>query len=220
MAKLESSFKNMVISLFGVTLIASASLGLVNDVTEGPIAQTELKKQEMALAAVLPEYDHLGEVIKVLPKDAPDSVEIYPAYGADGEEIASAVKTYTYSGFSGYIEVMVGIDDDGEITGFQVLKHAETPGLGSKMDDWFGNTEKPGQSVVGRSFPDGGLSVSKDGGEVDAITAATITSRAFLDALNRAHRCLNNVWGTDSNSGATQQIDQNTSDDDLASSEQ
>ncbi len=220
MAKLESSFKNMVISLLGVTLIASAALGLVNDITEEPIAQTEIKKQEMALAAVLPEYDHLGDVIKVLPKDAGDSVEIYPAYGPDNEEIASAVKTFTYSGFSGYIEVMVGIDAEGEITGFQVLKHAETPGLGSKMDTWFNNTEKPEQNVVGRSFPEGGLSVSKDGGEVDAITAATISSRAFLDALNRAHRCLNNVWDTDSNSGATQQVDQNKSEDDLASSEQ
>jgi len=220
MAKLESSFKNMVISLFGVTLIASAALGLVNDVTEEPIAQTEIKKQEMALAAVLPEYDHLGDVIKVLPKDASDTVEIYPAYGPDNEEIASAVKSYTYSGFSGYIEVMVGIDAEGEITGYQVLKHAETPGLGSKMDTWFSNAEKPGQRVIGRSFPDGGFNVSKDGGEVDAITAATITSRAFLDALNRAHRCLNNVWDTDSNSGATQKNDQNASDDNLASSEQ
>ena len=75
MAKLESSFKNMVIALFGVTLIASAALGLVNDVTQKPIARAEMRKQEMALAAVLPEYDHLGDVIKVLPKDAADSVE-------------------------------------------------------------------------------------------------------------------------------------------------
>jgi electron transport complex protein RnfG len=220
MAKLESSFKNMLVSLFGVTLIASAALGLVYDATKAPIAQTEAKKQEMALASVLPEYDRLGDVIKVLPADGKDSIEIYPAYGPNNEEVASAVKSYTYSGFSGYIEIMVGIDPNGEITGFQVLKHAETPGLGSKMNDWFSNAEKPGQNVIGRSFNDGAIQVSNDGGKVDAITAATITSRAFLDALNRANRCLDSAWETDAESGATQQINGKNSDDDVASSEQ
>lgn len=201
MAKLTSSFKNMVIALFGVTLIASASLGLVNDVTRAPIAKAELEKQTKAIAAVLPEFEQLGTAYKVLPGDGKDSIEIFPAFDINGQLIASAVKTYTYDGFSGYIEVMVGIDNSGKLSGFRVLKHAETPGLGSKMDSWFSNTEKPGQNVVGRSLNEGALRVSNDGGSVDAITAATITSRAFLSAVNRAYEALNSEQSAQINLG-------------------
>lgn len=191
MAKLESSFKNMVISLLGVTLIASAALGLVNDATKAPIAKAELEKQTKAIAAVLPEFENLGESYKVLPAEGRDSVEIFPALDASGAVVANAIKSYTYEGFSGYIEVMVGLDNLGTISGYQVLKHAETPGLGSKMDSWFNNAEKPGQNILGKSLSDGQLTVSKDGGKVDAITAATISSRAFLDAVNRAYQSVN-----------------------------
>jgi electron transport complex protein RnfG len=86
---------------------------------------------------------------------------------------------------------MVGISNDGIISGYQVLKHAETPGLGSKMGLWFSNAEKPNQNVIGKSMSAGSLSVSKDGGSIDAITAATISSRAFLDAVNRAYSTIN-----------------------------
>ena len=96
-----------------------------------------------------------------------------------------------YSGFSGYVEIMVGFDKEGNISGYQVLKHAETPGLGSKMGEWFSNESKAKQNVIGRSLKEGQLKVSKDGGQVDAITAATITSRAFLESINRAYSVLN-----------------------------
>ena len=191
MAKLESSFKNMLLSLFGVTLIASAVLGLVNDATKAPIAKAEMEKQTKAIAQVLPEFDHLNATLKLMPIDGKDSIEVYPAVNAAGEVIGNAVKSYTYKGFSGYIEVMVGIDNNGQLTGYQVLKHAETPGLGAKMGIWFNNADKPGQNVIGRSLKDETLSVSKDGGSVDAITAATISSRAFLDAINRAYSVIN-----------------------------
>lgn len=98
-----------------------------------------------------------------------------------------AVKSYSMNGFSGHIGVMVGLDLQGNITGYQVLAHKETPGLGSKMGIWFNNAEKPGQNVIGRNPGTAKLEVKKDGGEIDAITASTITSRAFLEALNRAH---------------------------------
>lgn len=188
MAKLESNFKNMLIALFGVTLVASASLGLVNDLTKEPIRLAELEKQTKAISAVLPEFDHLGESYTVLPSDGKDSITIFPALNAEGEIIAKAVKSYTYSGFSGYIEIMVGLENASEISGYAVLKHAETPGLGTKMDTWFNNTEKPDQNIIGLSLKDQELKVSKDGGKVDAITAATITSRAFLEAVNRAYK--------------------------------
>ncbi|MDA3929712.1 MAG: RnfABCDGE type electron transport complex subunit G [Prolixibacteraceae bacterium] len=191
MAKLESSFKNMVIALFGVTLIASAALGLVNDATIEPIAKAEMEKQTNAIAAVLTEFDSLGIAYKFLPSEGKDSIQIFPALNAEGEIISNAIKSYTYKGFSGYIEVMVGISNDGIISGYQVLKHAETPGLGSKMGLWFSNAEKPNQNVIGKSMSAGSLSVSKDGGSIDAITAATISSRAFLDAVNRAYSTIN-----------------------------
>jgi len=199
MAKLESSFKNMVIALFGVTLIASASLGLVNDATIEPIAKAELEKQTNAIAAVLPQFESLGTAYKILPADGKDSIQIFPALNAEGEVISNAIKTYTYKGFSGYIEIMVGIDNSGAISGFQVLKHAETPGLGSKMDSWFSNTSKPAQSILGKVLSEGELSVSKDGGSIDAITAATISSRAFLDAVNRAYKTVNESGKTAQN---------------------
>jgi len=70
---------------------------------------------------------------------------------------------------------------------YAVLQHAETPGLGAKMTEWFKDVSRPRQSVVGRDLSQGPLSVSKDGGDVDAITASTITSRAFMEAVNRAY---------------------------------
>ena len=79
-------------------------------------------------------------------------------------------------------------------------KHSETPGLGSKMQEWF-RTDKNKQSVIGRTLTEDGLKVSKDGGDVDAITAATISSRAFLDAINRAYSAYKSV---DEASGATE----------------
>jgi Na+-translocating ferredoxin:NAD+ oxidoreductase subunit G len=205
MAKLESSFKNMLISLFGITLIASASLGLVNDATREAIINTEQKKQTSAIAAVLPSFASLGESYKLMPKDGKDSITIFPALDEAGQLIGYAVKTYTYKGFSGYIEIMAGFNTEGNISGFQVLKHAETPGLGSKMNDWFRpqttvsksfiekifgfevKTVERQSSVIQKNPEKNKLAVTNDGGEIDAITAATISSRAFLDAINRAY---------------------------------
>ncbi len=200
MAKLESTFRNMLVALFGVTLIASASLGLVYNVTKSPIERAELEKQNNAIAAVLPQFEELGTAYKKFPPEGRDSVDIFPALDQNGEIVAHAVKSYTYSGFSGYIEIMVGIDVNNTITGFRVLRHAETPGLGSKMEQWHNDTEKPGQNIVGRTLNEEGLKVSKDGGDVDAITAATITSRALMDALNRANATVSDL---DSYTGAT-----------------
>ena len=87
------------------------------------------------------------------------------------------------NGFGGIFHVMVGFDATGAITGFEVLDHQETPGLGSKMQEWFQNV----RTVIGLNPAEANLTVSKDGGDVDAITAATISSRAFLAAVNKAY---------------------------------
>ncbi|MBN1987489.1 MAG: RnfABCDGE type electron transport complex subunit G, partial [Prolixibacteraceae bacterium] len=186
MAKRESTFINMVVTLFLVTGIAAAGLGFVYDLTKGPIEVARLKAQNEAIKQVLPEFDTLGNSFKTLAEEGGDSLEFFPAY-KNGELVGTAVKTYTNKGFSGFISIMAGIDNTGNFSGYSVLEHQETPGLGSKMDVWFNNAEKPNQNIIGKSPATTRFSVTKDGGDIDAITASTITSRAFLDALTRAY---------------------------------
>ena len=88
---------------------------------------------------------------------------------------------------------------------YSVLQHAETPGLGSKMQDWF-RLEGTDRNVLGSDLSQGPLRVKKDGGTVDAITAATISSRAFLDAVNRAYSAFSGTGTADAVSGATAEM--------------
>jgi Na+-translocating ferredoxin:NAD+ oxidoreductase subunit G len=189
MAK-ESNFKNMVIVLLAVTFIASASLGLVNEMTKEAIEKANIDIQNKAISAILPPFNYLGKSYKVLPGGETDSIEFFPAFNQDSQRVATAVKSYTKKGFSGLITIMVGITADGTISGFKVLEHKETPGLGSKIEPWFSNKEKPNQNVIGKSPGTDNFTVKKDGGSIDAITAATISSRAFLESVRRAY----NTW--------------------------
>ncbi len=186
MAKRESTFFNMVVTLLAVTFIAAAALGFVYDLTKEAIELAKLRAQSEAIKKVLPEFDELGESFKVAIPSSTDSLEFFPAFKGE-ERIGVAIKTYTNNGFSGFISIMAGIDSSGKISGFEVLEHAETPGLGSKMNEWFRNEQKPQQNVIGKSPSTHSFKVSKDGGDFDAITASTITSRAFLEALKRAY---------------------------------
>jgi electron transport complex protein RnfG len=99
------------------------------------------------------------------------------------------------------LKVLVGFNSEGEILGYTLLEHAETPGLGAKADRWFQKGEKG--DIIGQT-PAQPLTVSKDGGTVDAITASTITSRAFLLAVNNAYNAYK-VKPTDAETGATKQ---------------
>lgn len=188
MAKKESTFTNMVVTLVLVTGIAAAALGYVYDLTKAPIEAAKIKAQTEAITQVLPEFDELGTSYKVLTEAGGDSIELFPAFKG-GEQVGTAISTYTRLGFSGYISIMVGIDKDGNISGYSVLDHAETPGLGSKMDAWFKNPDpaKKKQNVIGKNPETTNFTVSKDGGDIDAITASTISSRAFLDAIRRGY---------------------------------
>ncbi len=186
MAKRESTFINMVVTLLAVTGISALALGFVYDLTKDAIAEAKLKAQTEAIAKVLPQYETLGESFKTASEPAADSLEFFPAY--NGEELAGvAVKTFTKNGFSGFISVMAGIDKNGNFSGYEILEHAETPGLGSKMGVWFSNPEKPNQYVIGKNPKSTKFEVTKDGGQIDAITASTISSRAFLESLVRAY---------------------------------
>lgn len=199
--KLESNFINMVVVLFAVTLIASAAVGYVYTLTAAPIEKAKQAKQVNAIRQVIPgEFDN-DPSADAWKAETPDGgeLEFYPAQ-KNGTLVGTAVKTYSNNGFGGKVWLMVGFNPDGTISNYSVLEHKETPGLGSKMDLWF--TQNGKGSIIGKKPGTTGLKVSKDGGDVDAITAATISSRAFLDAVNRAAEGLS---GADVSSGATQQ---------------
>lgn len=194
MAKLKSTLPNMLLSLTGICLIAGAILAGVNAFTAGPIAVAKAAALEEAIKAVAPEFDNkpTEEAYMAVTADG-DSLKIYPAKKGD-ETVGGAVESNTLKGFGGEIKVIVGFDMQGTILNYSVLEHAETPGLGAKMQEWF-RMDKGQQSILGRAVPADGLKVAKDGGDVDAITAATISSRAFLDAVNRAYSAFAGVDG-------------------------
>ncbi|MDF9831476.1 RnfABCDGE type electron transport complex subunit G [Parabacteroides sp. PF5-6] len=203
MAKLKSTLPNMLLSLTLICLFAAGVLATVNMQTAGPIAAAKAAALENAIKEVTPEFDNspLADAYRAVTSDG-DSLVIYPALKG-GEPVGVAVESFTMNGFSGEIRVIVGFDTEGKILNYSVLQHAETPGLGSKMQEWF-RTDKNRQSVIGRSLAAGNLTVAKDGGDVDAITASTITSRAFLQTLNRAYSAYK---GTDAGTGATAATD-------------
>ncbi len=185
MAKRESTFVNMTVTLVVISAIAALALGYVNKITEEPIRLAQEKKLKEALKVVLPEFENITTKM-VKPEDAEDSLTCYIA-DKGGEIVGVAVKTYTMKGFSGFVQIMVGFKPDGSIVNTAVLQHAETPGLGDKMDVKKSNF--PTQ-FIGKNPKDFNLTVKKDGGDVDAITAATISSRAFCDATKRAFETL------------------------------
>jgi len=183
MAKKESNFKNMVLALFMVTFIVSAALGYIYEITKEPIAASKLAKQNNAIKQVVPEFNNEpGKESYKMAVDG-DTLEFFPAK-YDGELVGTAVSTFTNKGFGGNIKLMVGFLPDGTIHNISVLEHKETPGLGDKMQ-----RSKSEWSVQfnGKNPADYKLKVTKDGGDVDAITASTITSRAFCDAVERAY---------------------------------
>ena len=183
MKKLESSLKNMILSLTGFTVAAGALLGWVNRITAEPIARAKAKTLSDAIAVVVPGFDNN-------PAEHPDTVDWdggrYIVYKATqkGQFIGAAIES-SANGFGGALTVLVGFDKEGKIIDYSLLSHAETPGLGSKAADWFKKGHKG--DIIGLNPGESPLVVSKDGGNVDAITAATVTSRAFLNAINAAY---------------------------------
>ncbi|MDD2474357.1 MAG: RnfABCDGE type electron transport complex subunit G [Dysgonamonadaceae bacterium] len=204
MAKLSSTFKNMLLSLFFICLLAAGLLAKVNDMTKEPIADAKALKLEEAIKDVVPDFDNnpVTESYKVAT-DSGDSLLVYPA--KKGEEVVGfAVNSYSDNGFSGNIQVMVGFDMGSNVINYAVLSHAETPGLGSQMTSWFkpqvhesslierifGFEMKKAEvksSIIGKNPATTQFAVSKDGGDIDAISASTVTSRAFLEAINKAY---------------------------------
>jgi len=188
MAKKESTIVNMVMTLTLVTAVAAVTLAFVYNATKGPIADAKQEKLESAISVVLPEFDKLEDGYTVKPETGTDELTFYDAYNED-EYVGTAIRTFTDDGFSGRIWIMVGFAPNGNIVNTAVLEHKETPGLGDKMDAAIGDFPLQFKEKDPKSWK---LSVTKDGGDVQSITAATITSRAFCDATQRAYNSFMN----------------------------
>ncbi|NHB67148.1 RnfABCDGE type electron transport complex subunit G [Perlabentimonas gracilis] len=182
MAK-ESTFKNMTLTLLTVTLLASASLGFVYSFTKGPIEDAQNAKINNAISLVLPEFDNRPSADKFTREVDGGLLTFYPASMGD-DAVGMAIQTFTKNGFSGQIDLMVGILADGTIHAIEVIAHKETPGLGDKMESGKSDFSVQFQGKHPDEFK---LAVTKDGGNVDAITASTISSRAYCEAVQRAY---------------------------------
>jgi len=177
----------MVLCLGAVCLACSALLGGVYVLTQDAIAKTNADLLRESVGAVLPQGGTLSDAIPLEVGGAPS--EYYESV-QDGVPAGYAVKS-TVSGFGGPLVLMVGLTPDGKVYGTSVLSHAETPGLGAKCttDERFIDQFK-GFDPASRK-----LSVTKDGGDVDAITASTITSRAYTLAIANAVSAFQTIKG-------------------------
>ena len=206
MKKLESSLLNMVLVLTGVAVVMGGILAFVNHLTEGPIAQQKEKTLADGIKAVMVCDDIVvAKTDEVRQNDAKGKEQVFMIYqvkDAQGKDLGAAVESTTM-GFGGDLKVLVGFNPEGTILGYTLLEHAETPGLGAKADKWFQKDQKG--DIIGKS-PVEPLTVSKDGGQVDAITASTITSRAFLTAVNNAYNAYKATPAADAETGATMQV--------------
>ena len=175
MKKLESTWYNMAIVLTVISVVAAAALAYVNEVTKGPIAEIQQRNEAQAIKAVL--CDDNAVVTDTIEGEA--GVVVYLT------DNGAAIKTVDpqNGSFSGGLTVMVGLNKEFQVLGYTVLVSNETPGLGAKASEWFQKGNKG--DIIGKIA--GQLATTKDNGDVDAITASTITSRAFLRAVNNAY---------------------------------
>lgn len=180
MKPLKSSLSNMILALLAVAVLSAAALGYVYQITKEPIARAKDQKTLDAVREVVGNFDNnpFAERTEITTPDGKYKLEFYPAR-ENGMLTSFAVKTFSDNGFGGRIELIVGMWMDGTIIGYKVIEQKETPGLGTKI------TEKKfaGQFAGLNAYDD--ISLKKDGGTIDAVTGATISSRAVIDAVKK-----------------------------------
>ncbi len=185
----KSSFRNMALCLFAICLVCSGLLAGVYALTAGPIAAAEAAKNEAAIKEVLPAEAVSIEAARTVEYDGA-SYEYNLAYDEVGNVVGCAVNVAPV-GFGGPIVIKVGFDAQGVICNTKVLSQAETPGLGAKCVEPSFSGQFKGFNPAEKK-----LAVRKDGGDVDAITASTITSRAYADGLALAVKVFNAIGQT------------------------
>ena len=185
----QSSFKNMSLCLFVICLVCSGLLAGVYALTKEPIDAAAKAKNEAAIMEVLPETAVTVEEERTVEYEGA-SYTYNLAYDEQGNTVGCAVNVAPV-GFGGPIAIKVGFDADGVIWNTKVLSQAETPGLGAKCVEPLFSAQFKGFNPSERK-----LAVKKDGGDVDAITASTITSRAYADGLALAVNVFHAIAGT------------------------
>jgi len=185
----QSSFKNMTVCLFAICLVCSALLAGVYALTKEPIDAAAKAKNEAAIKEVLPETASAIEEERTVEMDGV-TYTYNLAYDASGNTVGCAINVSTL-GFGGPIVIKVGFDMNGVICNTKVLSQAETPGLGAKCVEPSFSGQFKGFDPAEKK-----LSVKKDGGDVDAITASTITSRAYADGLATAVKVFQTIGQT------------------------
>ena len=187
MKKLASTLPNMLLSLGVIGVVAGALLGGMYAITKDPIAKAEQNQLTASIAEVAPPFNNSPEEDKdTVSIDGKDFI-VYPAM-ENGKLTGAAVLGYNMEGFSGEVAVLCGFDSVGNVIDYRVIRHAETPGLGAKMEEWF-HDPTGARSIIGKNPSVESFYVTKDKdkqGSVDAITAATISSRAFLKIIREA----------------------------------
>jgi len=171
----------LILPVIIITCVAGVALALVNEVTKGPIAESKKQAKAEALSAVLPAFANdptsdrheVALDLDAYPEAGGNPLAFYAGRDAGGALTGWGIESAVESGYSGYFSLVFGIDPEGRVQSVQILEQRETPGLGTKVDsqDFLGQYE-------GKSLADFDFNVAKDGGEVDAITGATISSRA------------------------------------------
>lgn len=184
----KTGFVAPVAALVGIACLSAYALGYVHAITKEPIQKAKDAKELQAIAEVVNEFDNnpFAEKMVITGKNKKNKLTMYPAR-KDGKLNSVAIKSYTNTGFGGKVEIITGFNVDGSIKSFKVISSNETPGLGSKVDD-----PKFKQQLSGFHPQKQILKVKQDGGDVDAVTAATISSRAVLKAIGSAFDAFNN----------------------------
>lgn len=194
MKKLKSSLTNMVLVLTIISIVAACALAAVNSATKQQIENIKAENLAKSIKKVLKVSE--SEPLEVTDSEVTDADNnVFVLHTTDkGVAIES-----TQNGFGGPLKVLVGFDSEGNILGYSILETSETPGLGIKAAEWFQEGSKG--CIVGKNPATTRMGVTKGGeGDIDAITASTITSRAFLKAVQTAYDQTfgNNTDGTTS----------------------
>ena len=185
----QSSFKNMTICLLAICLVCSALLAGVYALTAEPIAKAAAAKNEAAIKEVLPDSAVTVEEERTVEMEGV-TYTYNLAYDEPGNTVGCAINVSAL-GFGGPISIKVGFDVNGVICNTKVLSQSETPGLGAKCTEEAFSGQFRGFDPAQKT-----LAVKKDGGDVDAITASTITSRAYTAALGTAVKVFATIAGT------------------------
>lgn len=179
----------MTLCLFVICLVCSALLAGVYALTAEPIKAAAAAKNEAAIKEVLPESAVRIEELRTVEMDG-QTYEYNLAYDEQGNTVGCAINVAPV-GFGGPIAIKVGFDIDGNIWNTKVLSQAETPGLGAKCVDPEFSSQFKGMNPSEKT-----LSVKKDGGDIDAITASTITSRAYTEGVALAVKVFQTIGQT------------------------